>query len=63
MKDVWSVSLEKQYGKNVVTYPVHIRIRDRQDVVIEKAKEGNPILVNALEMWMSKYKGKHNDRT
>jgi hypothetical protein len=63
VNDVWSVSLEQEYGKNIVTYPVHIRIRDRKDIVVENVKEGNPILVNAIEMWMSKYKGKQNDQT
>ncbi|HSO12414.1 MAG TPA: hypothetical protein VLT51_08565 [Anaerolineales bacterium] len=57
VNEVWSVTLEQKYGKNVVTYPVHIRVRDKKDIVIEKAKEGNPILVNVLETWMKKYKG------
>lgn len=61
VNEVWSVTLEQKYGKNVVTYPVHIRVGDRKDIVIEKAKEGNPILVNAIETWMKKYKGKQND--
>lgn len=61
VKDVWSVGLEQKYGKNIVTYPVHIRIRNRKDIVVEKVKEGNPILVNAIETWMKKYKGKQND--
>jgi hypothetical protein len=57
VKDVWSVSLEQEYGKNIVTYPVRIRIRNKKDIVIEKVKEGNPILVNAIEGWVKKHKG------
>jgi hypothetical protein len=58
VKEVWSVNLEQNYEKNVVTYPVHIRVSDQKDIVIEKTKEGNPLLVNAIEKWMQKYKGK-----
>lgn len=57
VKDVWSVSVEQKYGKNIVVYPVHIRVRDKKDIVVEAVKEGNPLLVNAIEMWMKKYKG------
>ena len=57
VNEVWSVTLEQNYGKNIVTHPVHIRVRDKRDIVVEKAKEGNPILVNAIESWMKKYKG------
>lgn len=57
VNEVWSVALEQKYGKNVVTYPVHIRVRDKKDIVVEKAKEGNPILVNSIESWIKKYKG------
>lgn len=60
VNEVWSVTLEQKYGKNVVTYPVHIRVKDKKDIVVEKAKEGNPILVNAIESWMKKYKEKRN---
>ena len=62
VSEVWSVSLEQQYGKNIITYPIHIRIRDKKDIVVEKVKEGNPILVNAIELWMERYKGKQSDR-
>jgi hypothetical protein len=62
VSEVLSVSMEQKFGKNVVTYPVRIRIRNKKDIVIEKAKEGNSILVNALEMWMNKYNGKQNDK-
>lgn len=57
VNEVRSVALEQKYGKNVVTYPVHIRVRDKKDIVVEKAKEGNPILANSIELWMKKYKG------
>jgi hypothetical protein len=62
VSEVLSVSMEQEFGRNVVTYPVRIRIRNNKDIVIEKAKEGNSILVNALEMWMNKYNGKQNDK-
>lgn len=62
VSEVLSVSMEQGFGKNFVTYPVRIRIRNKKDIVIEKAKEGNSILVNALEMWMNKYNGKQNDK-
>lgn len=62
VSEVLSVSMEQKFGKNVVTYPVRIRIKNKKDIVIEKAKEGNSILVNALEMCMNKYNGKQNDK-
>jgi hypothetical protein len=61
--DILSVGLEQQYAKNAVLYPVHIKVRGKKDIVIEKVKEGNPMLVNAIELWMNKYKGKRDERT
>jgi hypothetical protein len=61
VNDIQSVSLEQRMGKNEISYPVHIKLTDGKQLVIEKAKEGNPILVNAIETWMKTYKGKQND--
>lgn len=61
VNDIQSVSLEQRMGKNEISYPVHIKLADGKQLVIEKAKEGNPILVNAIEAWMKTYKGKQND--
>lgn len=61
VNDIWSVSLEPKFGRNILLYEVRIRVRDKNDIVVEKIREGNPILVNAVENWMKKYKGKQND--
>lgn len=61
VNDIWSISLEPKFGRNILLYEVRIRVRDKNDIVVEKIREGNPILVNAVENWMKKYKGKQND--
>jgi hypothetical protein len=61
VQNILSVGLEQEYGKNTVTYPVHIKIKGKKDIVVKNIKEGNPIFVSAAEAWMKKYKGKQND--
>jgi hypothetical protein len=63
VSEVWSVGLEQKFGKQAVLYPVHIKIRNKKDIVVENVKEGNPFIVNAIEMWIEKYKGRQNDHT
>jgi hypothetical protein len=61
VNDIQSASLEQRHGKNEVSYPVHIKLKNGKQLVIEKAKEGNPLLASAVETWMKKYTGKQND--
>lgn len=58
VNDINSVELEQQMGKNEISYPVHIKLKNGRQLVIEKIKEGNPVLLNAIEKWMETYKGK-----
>lgn len=59
--NVLSVILEQEYGKNVVNYPVTIIVRNGNNITVKKVKEGNPILVNAIETWIKKYKRIENE--
>lgn len=54
--DVWSVGLEQEFGKNFISHAVHIRLKSGADIIVHKVKEGNPFLVNAVELWLKKYK-------
>jgi hypothetical protein len=56
VSEVQSVGLEQQMNKNEILYPVHIRLKSGKQVILEKIKEGNPILLNVLEQWLEKYK-------
>lgn len=60
VSEVFSVTLEQNLGKNEISYPVHIKLENGKQLVIEKVKEGNPILLNAIEAWMEIHKGKYN---
>jgi hypothetical protein len=61
VSEIYSVTLEQRLGKNEVSYPVHIKLENGKQLVLEKVKEGNPILLNAIEKWMEIHKGKQND--
>lgn len=61
VNDIQSVNLEQRMGKNEVSYPVHVKLKNGKQLVIEKAKEGNPMLASAIETWMNTHKGKQND--
>ena len=61
VSEIVSVALEQKMGKNEVSYPVHIKLRSGKQLVVEKVKEGNPTLLNAIETWMETHKGKYND--
>jgi hypothetical protein len=56
VSEVRSVGLEQQMNKNEILYPVHIRLKNGKQVILEKVKEGNPILLSALEQWLENYK-------
>jgi hypothetical protein len=62
VSEIKSVGLEQKMGKNEISYPVHIQLRNGKRLVLEKVQEGNPMLVNTIENWMNKHKGKQNDR-
>jgi hypothetical protein len=61
VSEISSVTLEQRLGKNEISYPVHIKLENGKQLVLEKVKEGNPILLNAMEKWMEIHKGKQND--
>jgi hypothetical protein len=56
VNEVESVSMERGLGKNEILYPVYIKLKNGKQVILQKVKEGNPILLNALENWFVKYK-------
>ena len=56
VRKVESVSLEQQMNKNQVNYPIHIRLSNGHQIILENIKEGNPILLDALEQWLLRYK-------
>lgn len=56
MNEVESVSLEQEMNKNQINYFVHIKLKDGNQIVLERVNEGNPILVNVLENWLKRYK-------
>ena len=62
VSEIKSVGLEQKMGKNEISYPVHIQLRNGKRLVLEKVQEGNSMLVNTIENWMNKHKGKQNDR-
>jgi len=55
VKEVESVYLEQEMGKNQISYPVYIRLQDGKQIVLKKVREGNPVLLSALEQWLQKY--------
>jgi hypothetical protein len=55
-KEIEAVGLEQKMNKNQISYPVYISLQKGKQIVVEKVKEGNPILLNALEEWLQKYK-------
>ncbi len=54
--EIKSVGLEQEVNKTQVNYSVHIKLKNGSQVVLQKVKEGNVILINALENWLKKYK-------
>lgn len=55
VKEVDSVYLEQEMGKNQINYPVYIRLHNGKQIVVKKVREGNPMLLTALEQWLQKY--------
>ena len=47
-----SINLQQKMEKNLVRYPVYIYLKNGKKIVLESTKEGNPILLNALEQWL-----------
>lgn len=54
--EIISVSLEQKMEKNLVKYPVYIYLESGKKIVLEKVKEGNPVLLSSLEQWLGVHK-------
>ena len=57
VSEIEAVALEQKMVKGHVRYPVHIKLGSGKQVIIDKSREGNPILLSAIEEWLNTHKG------